>query len=331
MAEPGLTEIITTTGRRRSKVLKDNIKNNNAILLSMEKHGGMRTEPGGRTIVEEILYDENDTAKWYDGGEEFSTATNPVMTAAEYEWKQLGGSVYIHGRDRRINSGPDGFIKLLASRFTALETTLENELNEGLLSDGSANGGKQIVGLETLVAEAPTSGTVGGINRATSTNAFWRNYKLQPAVDISGGSAVSPANIKQMYTKVIINTTRGVDKPTVILAGNSHFEYLMTAMQAQQQLTDPTMAKAGFNNIVYQGIPVVLGGGVSMGGQTLLATDKSYFLNTKYLKLVEHKDARFDPLDEVQSINQDAMVQLVVWMGAMTLSVAKLQGVLFDS
>lgn len=327
--EPGLSEIVTTTGRLRSKVLKDNIKNNNAVFVGMQKYDGFREESGGRTIVEELFFDQNQTAAWYFGGDQFSTAYNPVITAAEYDWKQLGGSVFITGRDQRMNSGPEAFIKLVGSRFKALEITLENQMNTGLLSTGAANGGKQIIGLATLVSKTPTSGTVGGIVR--TSGGFFNNYKLQPTVDIAGASATSAANIKQYYTKAIINTTRGVDKPTLIIAGATHYESLMTAMQSQQWITDPTLAKAGFENIVYQGIPVVLGGGVSYDGSTLVQSDLSYFLNTKYLKLVTHRDANFDMLQDVQSINQDAMVTLCVWMGALVLSNAKVQGVMFDS
>lgn len=327
--EPGLNEIVTTTGRLRSKVLKDNIKNNNAVFVGMQKYDGFREESGGRTIVEELFFDQNQTASWYFGGDQFSTAYNPVITAAEFEWKQLGGSVFITGRDQRMNSGPEAFIKLLGSRFKALEITLENQMNVGMLSDGTGSGGKQLIGLASLVSKTPTTGSVGGITR--TSGGFFNNYKLQPTVDISGASATSASNIKQYYTKTIINTTRGVDKPNLIIAGAGHYESLMTAMQAQQWITDPTLAKAGFENIVYQGIPVVLGGGVSYSGASLVQSDLSYFLNTKYLKLVTHRDANFDMLQDVQSINQDAMVTLCVWMGAFVLSNAKVQGVLFDS
>lgn len=329
--EPGLSEIVTTTGRLRSKVLKDNIRNNNAVFVSMQKYDGFREESGGRTIVEELFFDQNQTSAWYFGGDQFSTAYNPVITAAEYDWKQLGGSVFITGRDQRMNSGPEAFIKLLGSRFKALEITLENQMNTGLLSTGAANGGKQIIGLASLVAKNPTTGSPGGIDRSSAAGTFFRNYKLQPTVDIAGASVTSAANIKQYYTRTIINTTRGVDKPSLIIAGATHYEALMTAMQSQQWITDPALAKAGFENIVYQGIPVVLGGGVSYDGSTLVQPDLSYFLNTKYLKLVTHRDANFDMLQDVQSINQDAMVTLCIWMGALVLSNAKVQGVLFDT
>jgi hypothetical protein len=329
MPEPGLSEIVSTTARLRSKVLKDNVRNNNAVVLMMDKYDGMRTESGGRTIVEELLYNQNGTAAWYTGGDAFSTTFAPAITAAEFDWKQLGGSVFITGRDLRMNSGKEQLINLLKGRFDALEGTLENKLNVGLLSDGSGDGGKQIIGLATIVSKTPTAGSPGGIAR--SGNTFWQNYKLQPTVDIAGASATSPANIKQYLTKMIINQTVGVIRPTVGICGAGHYESLMTALQAQQIMTDPTLVKAGFENIVYQGVPFILGGGASLSGETLVQSDLTYVLNTKFLKLVSHKDANFDALDEVQSINQDAMVQLIVWMGAMTCSHMKSQGVLFDS
>jgi hypothetical protein len=37
------------------------------------------------------------------------------------------------------------------------------------------------------------------------------------------------------------------------------------------------------------------------------------------------------PLDKVQSINQDATVQLIIWMGNMTASNRELQGVIFQT
>lgn len=327
--EPGISETVATTLRLRSKVIKDNIKNNDPVLLSMEKYDGMRTESGGRSIVEEMFFDQNQTVKWYDGGEEFSTAFNPTITAAEYDWKQLGGALFIHGRDLRINSGQEGVIKLLASRMKALESTLENQLHTGVLSDGTGNGGKQITGLSTLVSKTPNTGIIGGINAATST--FWRNFKIQPTVDIAGGTVTSAANIREYYSRMIVGLTRGVDKPKVALAGNTHYISLNAAMQTFQMITDADLAKAGFNNIVYMGVPVVLGGGVSMTGAALVPADLTYFLNTSYLKLVEHKDAQLSPLEETPSINQDAIVQLMIWMGAMTLSNRRLQGVLFDT
>jgi hypothetical protein len=72
---------------------------------------------------------------------------------------------------------------------------------------------------------------------------------------------------------------------------------------------------------------VVLGGGY---GSQETAT-YMYMLNTNYIFLRPHKERNFVPIGgERQSINQDAMIQIIGWAGNMTISNCSLQGVLKD-
>jgi hypothetical protein len=331
MAEPGLTEVVTTIGRNRQKQLRDNVTNNNFLLSSMDSYETLEEEDGGRTIVEEMAYAENSTFLRYSGAQLFSTSFNPTMTSAEFDWKQFGCAVTINGREERMNSGSEAFIKLLTNRFKIAEMTLENNYNADLLSDGTSDSGLQIGGLKFLVAKTNTN-TVGGIDRSTTGGAFFKNLKVATATDApASGVATSASNIEDYYTYMILNTTRGSDRTKVIYAGDTHYRFLMKSMQAIQRIADAGTASAGFKRLVYQGIPVEYGGGVVFGSQSLLQADLSYFLNTKFLKVRVHRDANMEPLPEVQSINSEAKVQLIVWMGNMTMSDGKVQGVIYDS
>jgi hypothetical protein len=54
-----------------------------------------------------------------------------------------------------------------------------------------------------------------------------------------------------------------------------------------------------------------------------------YFLNTDYIFLRPHSERNMVPLDPDRfSVNQDALVKLIGWMGNMAMSNAFLQGVL---
>jgi hypothetical protein len=53
-----------------------------------------------------------------------------------------------------------------------------------------------------------------------------------------------------------------------------------------------------------------------------------YMLNTDFLYLRYSPKRNFTPLDKVQSMNQDAIVQLMTWAGNLTCSNFLLQGVL---
>lgn len=61
MAFPGLSEIVTTTLRDRSGALADNFSRNNALIRRMTKRGSIDTFDGGRTIVQELEYANNQT------------------------------------------------------------------------------------------------------------------------------------------------------------------------------------------------------------------------------------------------------------------------------
>lgn len=327
--EPGLSEIITTTLRNRTKVLKDNIGNNNAFMSKMKENGSFEAVDGGRSLVEEMFFDENQSFGWYQQGELLNTSYNPTMTSAEFLWKQCAVAVTATGYEQRINSGANGIIKLVASRVKAAEITMQNQLNAAAWGDGTGSGGKVIGGLDLLVAKTPTSGTVGGIDRSTTAGAFYRNYTL-PVVS-TFGVAASAASIKQILTRVKINTTRDNEGPDIGLFGNSYYEYIMTAAMATQQIYDAKLAELGFENIVFCGIPCVLAGGVNYTGATQVGTTEGYVLNTKYIKLKYHKDCFMDPLEDRLSVNQDAMIKYIAFMGNMTLSNAKLQARVYDS
>jgi len=330
MAEPGLSEIVTAIQRRRSGVLKDDITNNIPLLESMKEYDAIEMEPGGRSIIEEIMFDENDTFQRYHGSEVFSTAYNPVMTAFEHDWKQFGIATVINGREERMNASNESKIKLVKGRVRASEITAKNYYESDLLSDGTADSGKQIGGLKMIISKTPTAGSFGGITR--SGNEFAQNFAFDTSSDApASGVATSSANIKQYLSHCIRRTTRGSDRPTLLYMGESHYGYLEEALQAIQIVTDASTAKAGYKKLMYQGIPCVMGGGVSFGGQDQVQSDLTYGINTRYTKVRVHKDADLTPLPEQMSINQEVKVKLMIWMGNATCSAPRLNFALFDS
>ncbi len=330
MAEPGLSEIITTTIENRTGILQDNVTNHNIIAAQLKEHDQIETGVSGRSLMAEMSYDENGTFIRYSGAQQLNISSNPVMTAAEFIPKQFAVAVVMNGREKRQNSGEEGIIKLASGRVKVAEATLQNNFNADCFSDGTADGGLQIGGLKLLISKTPTTGTVGGINRALAGGAFYRNYKFDTATDWAGG-ATNAYNIKELYGTVIDNTQQNMNRPRYAIAGKTHYGYIRQASQAIQRIEDPKLAKLGFENIVFCGIPVVLGSSVNFGGQTLVQTDLTYFIDPKSITMKVYKGANFERLEQLQSINQDATAQLIIWMGNFTLDRAATNGVLFDS
>jgi hypothetical protein len=322
MASPNLSELITTTLRNRSGKLADSVTENNAILSRLSEKGKIKTVSGGRTIVQELEYAENSTFKWYTGYEVLDITPQDVITAAEFDWKQAAAAVTINGLEQMQNTGKEQLIDLLEARIGNAERTMKNSIAAGMWADGTGNSGKEIGGLQLLIADTPTSGTVGGIDRASYT--FWQNQTYDASTD--GGTAATSSNIQAYMNRLWVKCVRGNDAPDLILADNNYYLLYLGSLQTIQRVTSDKMASAGFTSLKYMNADVVLDGG--QGGNC--PTNHMYFLNTEYIHFRPHKQRQFVPLDPETraSVNQDAIVKHIAWMGNMTLSNAKLQGVL---
>jgi hypothetical protein len=325
----GLSDIITTTIQARGNALADNVSSNNALLLKMKERGNVKPFSGGNVILEEIMYNDTDTlnAGSYSGYDTIDITPNSPISSASFDIKQYAAAVSISGLEMLQNSGKEQIIDLLEGRIQVAEAQLMNQISAGLYSDGTGNGGKDIVGLAAAVSTSPTSGTYGGINRATWS--FWRNVAFDATTD--GNAAATSANIQSYMNRVAVQLVRGTDRPDIIVADNNYYRLYLESLQAIQRITSESSGGAGFTSLKYFGAgfncDVYLDGGI--GGSA--PANRMYFLNTKYLKFRPHRDRNFTAIGgDRQSVNQDAIVRLMGWAGALTCSGAQFQGILAD-
>lgn len=316
-----MTEIVTTTLRNRTGKLADNVSKNNALLKRLKQKGKVKLVNGGRTIVQEMEYAENGTFKRYSGYEMLNIAPSDVFTASEYNYAQAAVAISISGLEEIQNSGEEQIIDLLESRIGNAERTLVNNIALDCYSDGTADGGRQIGGLQLLVSSAPTSGVIGGIDR--SSWQFWRNQAFSGVNN--GGAAVTAANIQSYMNRLFVQLVRGADQPDLIVADNNYYRLYLESLQAIQRIQGEDKAMAGFNSLKYMNADVVLDGGYGGGAPT----NSMYFLNTDYIYFRPAAKRNFVPIgDDRYATNQDAMVKLIGFAGNLTMSNAFLQGVL---
>lgn len=336
MADVGLGQLVTTTGRARSRKLKDAVTDNHPLLYAMKEVGGIRRIDGGRTVVEEAKTAQNSSVAWVGEAGAVSLADQKVLDASEFNWSYQLGSVVWTLAERYKNSGGSDtkFIDVVAGKFEVLEDTMSNYFHEGMLSNGTGTGGLQLGGVAALVSTTPTTGTVGGIDRSNANAAWFRNQKFDTASDWSDG-AVDAGNVKRFLDKGLNATTRNSKiQSTCGFLGQTHFEYLTSATQAIQVIGNQSdTAKVGFDKIVYRGVPMYFGGGVNYSGASAMTATRSYLFNFKPggVNLVFHEKAEFDMLEPVEANDQAAISRLMFTMAAMTIGgLAKLNWVGFD-
>ena len=326
-ANSTVSDIIATTIQSRSGKLADNVTLNNAVLDRLRKRGNVRPFSGGNVILEEIMYNDSNTnnTNSYSGYETLNIAPNSPISAAQFSIAQYASAVTISGLEMLQKSSKEAIIDLLEGRVQVAEGQLMNRIQTDIYGNGTGNGGKNLTGLAAAVADSPSTGTYGGINRATWS--FWRNQAFSGVTN--GGAAVSAANIQSYMTQLAIKLVRGNDKADLIVADNNYYSLYVNSLQAIQRVTSAEEGAAGFASLKFYGggtsADVVLGGGI--GNQA--TANHMWFLNTNYIYFRPHTDRNFTPIGgERQSVNQDAVVKLIGWAGNLTSSGPQFSGVL---
>lgn len=317
MASPNsnYTDLIVTTLEFLGEEMVDGVTNNNAATAWLKANDGWGTIEGGEKISEPLAYAENTNGQWYSGGEKLNVNPQEEFTAAEYAWRQLAVAIVNTGLETDIqNVGGRRRFDLVKERIKNARRTMSNLVATGFFSDGTGYGGKQLTGLQAQIAKTPTSGTVGGINRATATNAFWRNY----AADT--GANPSSTTIQGFMNTAWYSLVRGGDRPKLLICDADVMGAYEASLQNNQRFTDPKMAELGFENVKYKSAPVVMDGN---------CTDKTlYFLNTDFIHVRVAENRNFKALPKRTALDQDAEVVLLAAGLNLTMSNAELQGMI---
>lgn len=323
------TEMVTTTMRKHYRKVVDNVTDNNGFLTVLKERGNIKTDAsGGYEIAIPLSYAENSTYQRYSGYDTLNIGASDVLSSAKYDWSQVALHVTASGRELRMNNSEQKMINLVKARTDVAFATAANNMSIDLYSDGALS--NQVAGLANLVTNDGT-GTVGGIVSGTYT--FWKNKFQEVAggdVAVDGaytGTALTYANLRAGMNTLWLATNRGNDKPDLIVASHDMYSLYESGLQDLQRYADSKMASAGFEALKYKSASIIFDDNTNFG----TTAEKMYFLNTKYLYLMEHPDARWSEDDEKTPVNQDAVVIPIYWMGQLVCSNRSLQGVLFDT
>lgn len=311
------TELVSTTFRKHRRTIKDNLSVRVALLKYLQKRGNMRLEDGGLTIVEPLDYAANSTYQRYSDWDLLDISASDVISAAEFQWRQIAINVVASGRELRINSGDSAIIKLAKARIQNAIRTYNNNFSGDVYSDGTAT--NQINGLQAIIADTNTN-TVGGIN--ANTFAFWRNSVRDASDNTVTVSATTIEN--GMMLPLWLALDRGPDdQPDLIVLDTVYYTFFEGSQVSLKRYNDRMSADAGFVTLKYKNADVLFDGTGSG-----IPASHGYMVNTNYLKLVAHRDADLEVMDDMRPINQDGSVTPILWMGNLTVSNRALQGVM---
>lgn len=318
MASPNstFTEMVTSTLRKHPATIADNVSDHNALYRRLKSKGKIRKEDGGYEIVANLDYAENATYQRYSGFDTLNIAASDVLSAAKYDWMQAAVHVTASGRELRMNSGDSAIFNLAKARMKNAIRTASNNMSVDIYSDGALT--NQMGGLAHIITSDGT-GTVGGIVAGTFT--FWKNQFYECP------TAPSKSTIKTHMNTLWLQCVRGTDKPDLIVSSHDFYSFYWESLQDLQRFASSDKAEAGFQSLKYNSADVIFDSNSNFS----TTAEKMYFLNTEYLEMVVHSDADWSQLDDKMSVNQDAVVIPLLFMGNVVCSNRSLQGLLLDA
>jgi hypothetical protein len=323
-------QILSMTLEDRSSGYEDMVSNNNALLAVLRRKGLWQTYSGPR--IRQTLQIAKQNAQWYSGYDQLLNPAIDLFNDAYYEPKMVVVPVILSMQEILNNEGDNQLMDVLDSFLAAAENSLEDAMDAGIYSDGTANGGKQITGLATAVPIVNTSGIYGGIDRNTAV--IWQT-KTYDAQSYLGGTQVTSTTIRPLLNSIMTKQSRGRDHADLLLMSPEHYAaYDAATVAIQRQTNETSMGKLGFSALEYIGggkrAEIVLDGGIGSN----MPANTTFGLNTDSLRLRYHPSRNFDKLfpgDGAMPIDKDAIAQFIGWMGELCMTNPMFNWRLYDS
>lgn len=295
--------ILTTTLKNYRNTLVDNVFKDRPLLNHLNSKGQVRTISGGESIVEQILGAQNSTFASYSGYDPIDITPQGGLTAAVFPWRQIAASVAINGLEEAQNNSKEKLIDLLKAKVMQAEETMKEGLNEMLYGDGTGNSSKDFLGLQALVT---ASGTVGSIDASSVDNTWWRSVVVDATAD-----ADAERNDDE-WTNAVYTAAKGNDMFDFAVTTQDLFEHYESGLAPQLRFTSNDEADARFLSLSFKGRKLYY--------DFYCPTGNTYFLNSKYIKLVGHSGTWFRNTPFKFAPDKDARWAQILAYGNLTVS-----------
>src|SRR3954466_13708776 len=140
-------QILSMAVEDRSSSYEDLVSNNNALLAVLRRKGLWHTYSGPR--IRQTLQIAKQVAQWYSGYDQLLNPAIDLFNDAFFDPKMVVVPIILSLQEILNNEGENQLIDVFQTYMEAAEKALQDAMDAGIYSDGTANGGKQITGLAT--------------------------------------------------------------------------------------------------------------------------------------------------------------------------------------
>lgn len=190
--------------------------------------------PGAKQyIVEQLRKSYGSNFQWYNGSSVVTYNRRVTNEQANFAWRSCHDGLALdedrlaqNGITITDTSGPSNasdaekiqLTNLFEEQSEVLRLGFQEQFSYQLHLDGTQSI-DAVAGLDSMVSLAPTSGTVGGIDRAVAANAYWRN-NVATGLTTTTSTGTILNQLEVMYRQCMRNGGR----PDLMIAGSSFID-----------------------------------------------------------------------------------------------------------
>lgn len=258
----------------------------NVLIHKLMSQG--KTYPGGKKIQVDLEYDMTHAGA-YGPKSELPIAKKEIVNAAFFEYAAYYATLTMDMDDDLINSGDQAIVNLLRTKLKnaekSIRKTMANEIydrRQDSLAASSDPNARPFNGLKDLF-NVNASGTAQATSVAYGEISEDQMSLWAPNV-ISGSKTMGFEFMQEVRrTASIDNGNEG--KPNLYLTTMALQDAFENTLQVQARYADQKLLDAGFNNILFKGVPIV--------DDDEVGASELYGLNTRFLDILTHTKRNF--------------------------------------
>lgn len=314
-------QILTASVARRSRAIQDIVHNSTPLTAILKDRGRIKPKrAGGPELRVPVQFDKLQ-AQWFTGYDKIEITPKELLNSAVFPWSRVVGMFSLNGTELLFNSGEEEIIDLMEFYINDAEMAVKESWETAIVSDGTAQGGRQMIGFGAAIPIVPNTGIYGGVDRAAVAN--WRTSTFDiPNGDVSGYTTWDSTTARPIIDRITLARSRNGRYADLILADALSYEPVSASFVAHQRIVSERLGKLGFTGLTYitpaGPVDIVAAGGIG----NVMPANTMFGIDTQGLAIYQFPGQEFVPFhpgNGMRPINQDAVAQGIVWSGQMVL------------
>jgi len=241
-------QLFTSTWMKRTPTAELQSFEKTPFIDWLYKKNKVKKQAGYTRLEIPLEYGSNTTVRWLGKGGSVPIDDPELLTMAYEDWKYVAVSIVRYGTDDQKNRGKAALLRLVETKLNAAERALMEEFERVVFADGT--GSKEPNGLQNLIADSPSTGTVHGINRATYD--WFRNQTKS-----SGGAAsVYLLNDLRNLFNTCTKFAKTERRDYINYTDQTTYELYEEEVEEQKRIVNQDEGDPFFDGVVFKGRPV---------------------------------------------------------------------------